>query len=81
MRCRAVKQDDAQLHHRWQEELDHFRAGRALCAVVRHERSRQARAQLFPAFMIDTKRDGFSCGKTEPKLGIIVAWATCEDRV
>ncbi len=29
------------------------------------------------AFLIDTKRDGFSCGKTEPKLGIRAS-ATCE---
>lgn len=29
------------------------------------------------AFLIDTRRDGFSCGKTEPKLGIRAS-ATCE---
>ncbi|MFU8895250.1 MAG: acyl-CoA dehydrogenase family protein [Gammaproteobacteria bacterium] len=29
------------------------------------------------AFMIDTARDGFACGKTEPKLGIRAS-ATCE---
>ena len=34
-------------------------------------------ARGITSFMIDTKRDGFSCGKTEPKLGNRAS-ATCE---
>jgi alkylation response protein AidB-like acyl-CoA dehydrogenase len=37
----------------------------------------EAGARGVTAFMIDTERDGFECGKTEPKLGIRAS-ATCE---
>jgi alkylation response protein AidB-like acyl-CoA dehydrogenase len=37
----------------------------------------EAGARGISAFVIDTKKDGFICGKTEPKLGIRAS-ATCE---
>jgi alkylation response protein AidB-like acyl-CoA dehydrogenase len=64
------------LRHQRQEELDHLRPGREVHRAVRDDRPGRRGAGI-TAFLVDTDREGFHRGKTEPKLGIRAS-ATCE---
>ncbi|MGA7297758.1 MAG: acyl-CoA dehydrogenase family protein [Rhodanobacteraceae bacterium] len=76
MRCRAVKQDDGSYiidgKKSW---ITSGPVARYVLLFAMSDPDKHARG--ITSFMIDTKRDGFSCGKTEPKLGIRAS-ATCE---
>ncbi len=76
MRCRAVKQDDGSYiidgKKSW---ITSGPVARYVLLFAMSDPDKHARG--ITAFMIDTERDGFSRGKTEPKLGIRAS-ATCE---
>ncbi|MGB8635508.1 MAG: acyl-CoA dehydrogenase family protein [Rhodanobacteraceae bacterium] len=76
MRCRAVKQDDGSYiidgKKSW---ITSGPVARYVLLFAMSDPDKHARG--ITSFMIDTRRDGFSCGKTEPKLGIRAS-ATCE---
>ncbi len=76
MRCRAVKQDDGSYiidgKKSW---ITSGPVARYILLFAMSDPSKKARG--ITAFMVDTEREGFSCGKTEPKLGIRAS-ATCE---
>jgi alkylation response protein AidB-like acyl-CoA dehydrogenase len=78
MKSRAVLSEDGS-HYTDQctQVLDHVRALRALPGVVCLDQSGGRCAKGISAFLIDTEKEGFQCGKTEPKLGIRAS-ATCE---
>ena len=76
MRCRAVQQDDGGFvidgKKSW---ITSGPEARYILLFAMSDPDKQARG--ITAFMIDTQREGFACGKTEPKLGIRAS-ATCE---
>ena len=76
MRCRAVKQDDGSYiidgKKSW---ITSGPVARYVLLFAMSDPDKHARG--ITSFMIDTRRDGFSRGKTEPKLGIRAS-ATCE---
>lgn len=76
MRCRAVKQDDGSYvidgKKSW---ITSGPVARYILLFAMTDPDKKARG--ITAFMVDTEREGFSCGKSEPKLGIRAS-ATCE---
>ncbi len=76
MRCRAVKQaDDSFVINGKKSWITSGPVARYILLFAMTEPDKHARGVT--AFMIDTARAGFHCGKTEPKLGIRAS-ATCE---
>ena len=76
MRCRAVKQDDGSfvinVKKSW---ITSVPVAKYIVLFAMSEPDKGARG--ITAFLVDTARDGFHRGKTEPKLGIRAS-ATCE---
>lgn len=76
MRCRAVKQNDGSFvidgKKSW---ITSGPVARYILLFAMTDPDKHARG--ITAFMVDTEREGFSRGKTEPKLGIRAS-ATCE---
>ena len=76
MRCRAVKQaDDSFVINGKKSWITSGPVAKYILLFAMTEPDKHARGVT--AFMIDTARAGFHCGKTEPKLGIRAS-ATCE---
>ena len=76
MRCRAVKQADGSFVINGKKSwITSGPVARYILLFAMTEPDKHARGVT--AFMIDTERAGFHCGKTEPKLGIRAS-ATCE---
>ena len=76
MRCRAVKQDDGSFVVNGKKSW--ITSGPVAKYIVLFAMSDPDKgARGITAFMIDTAREGFHRGKTEPKLGIRAS-ATCE---
>ena len=76
MRCRAVKQGDGGYVINGQKSwITSGPVAKYILLFAMSDPDKQARG--ITAFIVDTSRKGFSCGKTEPKLGIRAS-ATCE---
>jgi len=76
MRCRAVKQADGS--YRVNGKKSWITSGPVAKYIVLFAMSEPDKgARGITAFMVDTAKPGFRCGKTEPKLGIRAS-ATCE---
>ncbi len=76
MRCRAVKQDDGSFRINGKKSwITSGPVAKYIVLFAMTDPDKQARG--ISAFLIDTARDGFHRGKTEPKLGIRAS-ATCE---
>jgi len=76
MRCRAVKQADGSFVINGKKSW--ITSGPVAKYILLFAMTDpEARARGVTAFMVDTARQGFRCGKTEPKLGIRAS-ATCE---
>ncbi len=76
MRCRAVQQADGSFVINGKKSwITSGPVARYILLFAMTEPDKHARGVT--AFMIDTARAGFHCGKTEPKLGIRAS-ATCE---
>ncbi len=76
MRCRAVKQDDGS--YRINGKKSWITSGPVAKYIVLFAMTDPDKgAKGITAFLIDTERQGFGRGKTEPKLGIRAS-ATCE---
>ena len=76
MRCRAVQQADGSFVINGKKSwITSGPVARYILLFAMTEPDKHARGVT--AFMIDTERAGFHCGKTEPKLGIRAS-ATCE---
>ncbi len=76
MRCRAVKQADGSFVINGKKSwITSGPVAKYILLFAMTEPDKHARGVT--AFMIDTARAGFHCGKTEPKLGIRAS-ATCE---
>ena len=77
MKSRAVLSDDGS-HYIINARKSWITSGPyARYMVVFASTNPDAGARGISAFLIDTEKDGFQCGKTEPKLGIRAS-ATCE---
>jgi alkylation response protein AidB-like acyl-CoA dehydrogenase len=77
MKSRAVLSDDGS-HYTINARKSWITSGPyARYMVVFASTNPDAGARGISAFLIDTEKDGFQCGKTEPKLGIRAS-ATCE---
>jgi len=77
MKSRAVRSDDGS-HYLINARKSWITSGpHARYLVLFAMTDPEAGARGVSAFIIDTERDGSSCGKTEPKLGIRAS-ATCE---
>lgn len=75
MRAQAVKDGDHYVLNGKKSWISSGTVARYIVAFLATDSSKGAKG--ITAFIIDTKRDGFRCGKTEPKLGIRAS-ATCE---
>jgi alkylation response protein AidB-like acyl-CoA dehydrogenase len=76
MRCRAVRQSDGSFVINGKKSwITSGPVARYILLFAMTDPEKQARG--ITAFMVDTSREGFSRGKTEPKLGIRAS-ATCE---
>ena len=76
MRCRATKQADGSfLINGKKSWITSGPVAKYILLFAMTDPDKHARG--ITAFMVDTGRDGFRCGKTEPKLGIRAS-ATCE---
>lgn len=76
MRCRAVKQSDGGFVINGKKSwITSGPVAKYILLFAMTDPDKHARG--ITAFMIDTAREGFRCGKTEPKLGIRAS-ATCE---
>ena len=76
MRCRAVKQADGSFVINGKKSwITSGPVAKYILLFAMSDPDKHARG--ITAFMIDTGREGFQCGKTEPKLGIRAS-ATCE---
>lgn len=76
MRCRAVKREDGKFVINGKKSW--ITSGPVAKYIVLFcMTSPEKGAKGISAFMIDTAKPGFACGKTEPKLGIRAS-ATCE---
>lgn len=76
MRCRAVKQDDGSFRVTGKKSwITSGPVAKYIVLFAMTDPDKGARG--ITAFIIDTEREGFSRGKTEPKLGIRAS-ATCE---
>ncbi len=76
MRCRAVKQADGGFVINGKKSwITSGPVAKYILLFAMSDPDKHARG--ITAFMIDTAREGFRCGKTEPKLGIRAS-ATCE---
>ncbi len=76
MRCRAVKQDDGSYRINGKKSwITSGPVARYIVLFAMTDPDKQARG--ITAFLVDTTREGFRRGKTEPKLGIRAS-ATCE---
>ncbi|MGH8190358.1 MAG: acyl-CoA dehydrogenase family protein [Rhodanobacteraceae bacterium] len=76
MRCRAVKQADGSfVIHGKKSWITSGPVAKYILLFAMTDPAKEARG--ITAFMVDTDREGFSRGKTEPKLGIRAS-ATCE---
>jgi len=76
MRCRAAKQDDGS--YRVTGKKSWITSGPVAKYIVLFAMTEPDKgARGITAFLVDTARDGFHRGKTEPKLGIRAS-ATCE---
>ena len=76
MRCRATRQADGSFRINGKKSwITSGPVARYILLFAMTEPDKQARGVT--AFMVDTSREGFSRGKTEPKLGIRAS-ATCE---
>ena len=76
MRCRAVKQADGSFRITGKKSwITSGPVAKYIVLFAMTDPDKQARG--ITAFLVDTAREGFSRGKTEPKLGIRAS-ATCE---
>ncbi len=76
MRCRAVKRDDGKFVINGKKSW--ITSGPVAKYIVLFCMTAPEKgAKGISAFMVDTAKPGFACGKTEPKLGIRAS-ATCE---
>lgn len=76
MRCRAVKQDDGSFKVNGKKSwITSGPVAKYIVLFAMTDPDKHARG--ITAFLIDATREGFQCGKTEPKLGIRAS-ATCE---
>ncbi len=76
MRCRATKQADGSFLITGKKSwITSGPVAKYILLFAMTDPDKHARG--ITAFMVDTGRDGFRCGKTEPKLGIRAS-ATCE---
>ncbi len=76
MRCRATKQADGSFIINGKKSwITSGPVARYILLFAMSDPDKHARG--ITAFMVDTARTGFRCGKTEPKLGIRAS-ATCE---
>jgi alkylation response protein AidB-like acyl-CoA dehydrogenase len=75
MRTRAVRQGDQYVLNGKKSWITSGPVARYMMLFAMTDPSAGPRG--VSAFMIDTEKDGFACGKTEPKLGIRAS-ATCE---